>query len=156
MVDLKCTGIVRPESILSDLFPWAHHLSRSNWPITTPGSSVSTAPSLECQCIFSSNPPFREEIQLCDSYKSYSNCYENNVFGAKGCFGTVILNDIYKHLKFVITVILRIRYIAVQKEAFLVLFLFLTYTLQHSKILSFIARVRSYGQKEIFGFKSLL
>lgn len=98
-----CETWVHSLRLVLYFFPWAHHLSRSNWPITMPGSSVSTAPSLECQCIFSSNPPFREEIQLCDSYKPYSKSFENNVFGAQWCFGTGILDDIFTHLKFAIS-----------------------------------------------------
>lgn len=65
---------------------------------------------------FSSNPLFREEIQLCDSYKLYSKRYERSVFRAQGCLETGILNHLFTHLKFAVTLILGIRHTFVQQK----------------------------------------
>lgn len=56
-------------------------------------------------------PLFREEIQLCDSYKAHSKCYEYNVFRDQGCFGASILDNIFTQLKFAINVIFSISHL---------------------------------------------
>lgn len=76
---ITCPKVTDPLRRLAPAFP-QHHL----W---------------NASAFFPLIPPFRGEVQLCDSYKPHSKCYKNNVFRAQGCFWTSILDDIFTHFK---------------------------------------------------------
>lgn len=61
---------------------WAHHLSRSYWPVTLANSSVSTATPLECHCIF---PLILSPKKSSSSVIPTNPCYENNALSIQGC-----------------------------------------------------------------------